>query len=512
MKHLYLLLLTLPFVCLPMQAQPFQQQSYYDEYEPEYRHPGPEPTIQIALLLDVSGSMDGLLEQAKSQLWFIVNGIMRQYPGRSPRLEMALYEYGRESLGYREGYARQLVPFTSDLDWLAEELYGMYTGGSKEYCGLVIDRAVRELVWQYGPADQRMIFIAGNESFGQGQISYRSAVQEAVQQGIQVNSLYCGTYQNGVRHGWREAAEIGMGTYALIDQQADQHRSLTQASPQWLRLNTQLNQTYVPYGSQGSQAWQRQQSQDRQASQFGQAYAQARTETKASPAYRNPDWDLVDAVSSGRVQLARIPSHELPAEMRGMALPQQQRYIAQKHAQRQQLQQEIAQLSKQEAVKEAQASTQTSSTRPAQAKPQRLDDAVVQASRKPVKPVSADLVRGQVAQPPVPARQAAPARTSVSTYQAVTPAKPVVRTSPAVRQQPAPPKAAPVRQSPLVQKQAVPLNKPSASVSTPVSVEKTPAAGVSRPQLRPASSPARVATPRSIPARKMPTTPTRIRR
>jgi uncharacterized protein with von Willebrand factor type A (vWA) domain len=29
--------------------------------------------IQVALLLDTSGSMDGLLEQAKSQLWKMVN-------------------------------------------------------------------------------------------------------------------------------------------------------------------------------------------------------------------------------------------------------------------------------------------------------------------------------------------------------------------------------------------------------------------------------------------------------
>jgi len=29
--------------------------------------------VKIAILLDVSGSMDGLIEQAKSQLWDIVN-------------------------------------------------------------------------------------------------------------------------------------------------------------------------------------------------------------------------------------------------------------------------------------------------------------------------------------------------------------------------------------------------------------------------------------------------------
>ena len=508
MKHLYLFFLALTFVWLPMKGQSFQQESYQNEYEPEYRNPGPEPRIQIALLLDVSGSMDGLLEQAKSQLWFIVNGIMRQYPGHTPQLEMALYEFGRESIGYREGYVRQLVPFTGDLDWLAEELYGMYTGGSKEYCGLVIDRAVHELDWQYGPADQRMIFIAGNESFGQGRVSYRSAIQGAIQAGIQVNSLYCGTYQNGVRHGWREAAEIGQGTYALIDQQADEHRPMTHSSPQWLRLNTQLNQTYVPYGSQGRQAWQRQQSQDQQASQFGQAYAQARTETKASPAYHNPDWDLVDAVSSGRVQLARVPSHELLTEMRGMSLPQRQQFVAQKQAERQQLQQEIVQLSKREAVNQVQTPTQSPSTRPSQAKPQRLDDAVVQATRKPVNPVSADLGRGQVNRTPTPVRQ--PATVRPSTYQPTPSAKPAVRQHPTVQKRPTrvvtpakPPKQE--VQGPTVQKQTARPVTPSVSSPNSGKQAATPIPAEKKPQAQPAPvrrSATRMTTPRSMSGRR----------
>ena len=33
--------------------------------------------IQIALLLDTSNSMDGLIDQAKSQLWKIVNELAR---------------------------------------------------------------------------------------------------------------------------------------------------------------------------------------------------------------------------------------------------------------------------------------------------------------------------------------------------------------------------------------------------------------------------------------------------
>ena len=52
--------------------------------------------IQVALLLDTSGSMDGLIEQAKSQLWKMVNELSSSTKGgKSPDIELALYEYGK---------------------------------------------------------------------------------------------------------------------------------------------------------------------------------------------------------------------------------------------------------------------------------------------------------------------------------------------------------------------------------------------------------------------------------
>ncbi|MDF1788917.1 MAG: hypothetical protein P1U82_23855, partial [Verrucomicrobiales bacterium] len=38
-----------------------------------HREAAPQPKVQLALLLDTSNSMDGLIEQAKTQLWKVVN-------------------------------------------------------------------------------------------------------------------------------------------------------------------------------------------------------------------------------------------------------------------------------------------------------------------------------------------------------------------------------------------------------------------------------------------------------
>ena len=66
-------------------------------------HAPRSPSVQIALLLDTSNSMDGLIEQAKSQLWSVVNEFIRaKRDGRPPALEVALYEYGNDSLPARK--------------------------------------------------------------------------------------------------------------------------------------------------------------------------------------------------------------------------------------------------------------------------------------------------------------------------------------------------------------------------------------------------------------------------
>lgn len=56
------------------------------------------PKIQVAVLLDVSNSMDGLIEQAKAQLWNMVSVMGKAKCNEiTPKIEIALYEYGRSN-------------------------------------------------------------------------------------------------------------------------------------------------------------------------------------------------------------------------------------------------------------------------------------------------------------------------------------------------------------------------------------------------------------------------------
>jgi hypothetical protein len=66
---------------------------------------------------------------------------------------------------------------------------------------------------------------------------------------------------------------------------------------------------------------------------------------KSSMNYKNDTWDLVDGVKNGTVKLAEVKAEDLPENMKGMSVPQQEQYIKEQGEKRVQIQQKIQQLS-----------------------------------------------------------------------------------------------------------------------------------------------------------------------
>ena len=307
------------------------------------------PRIQLAILLDTSNSMDGLIDQTRNQLWQVVNEFAAaKQDGVTPILEIALFEYGNSGNAHDSGYVRQLNGFTRELDAVSQGLYSLTTNGGDEYCGYAIDRALHALQWSQSATDIKTIFIAGNESFAQGPVRFQDAVQMARQYGISINTIHAGNHAEGVRDGWQAGAILAGGDYLSID--ADQKVAHIEA-PQDVRineLNAQLNETYVPYGSQGAGKAQRQLQQDQMSSDISSGLLAKRAHSKASAFYGNADWDLVDALKDGEVaeeQIAEMEDAALPEPMQGMSAPEKLDYLQQKQVERESIREEILELS-----------------------------------------------------------------------------------------------------------------------------------------------------------------------
>lgn len=293
--------------------------------------------IDVVIALDVSGSMDGLIESAKQRLWDIVNELGRAQP--QPELRLAILSYGDPEYGVQSGFVRIDLPFTSDLDAVSKTLFEFTTDGGDEYVARVVQTAVDDLNWTTEPDAMRVIFVAGNEGAHQDpQLAVLQATTAAASSGITVNTIYCGSETDGDAPGWRQVATSTNGIFASINQDTAAVANIATPMDQELaNLNKELNETYVAFGQEGVAAQENQIEQDVAVATMSAPAMASRAASKASPLYRSESWDLVDAVQSGK-SLEEVAVKDLPEEMQEMETGQRAAYVEQKARQREKVQ------------------------------------------------------------------------------------------------------------------------------------------------------------------------------
>lgn len=302
-------------------------------------------TIRVALLLDTSNSMDGLIDQAKAQLWDIVNELaLAKCENQQPNLRIALYEYGNDGLPASEGYIRHVIGFSDDLDAISEKLFSLTTNGGNEFCGQVIQTSLKQLEWSNNPNDLKLIFIAGNEPFTQGSVSYKKAAELANGKDVTINTIFCGDFETGIRTSWKDGADLTGGEYMAIDHNKVSVHIASPYDDAILECNTRLNSTYIPYGDAGFAKMENQRVQDSNAQGYSNANAVKRTISKSSHFYKNSTWDLVDAEQEKGFKYEKIKKDQLPEELQDKSIAELKSIVEKKRTDRQTIQEEIQKL------------------------------------------------------------------------------------------------------------------------------------------------------------------------
>lgn len=300
--------------------------------------------IDLAICLDTSGSMDGLIDAAKQKLWAIVNDLALLEP--EPSLRVALLTFGNNGHSEEMGWVAVDVPLTADLDLVSQHLFALTTNGGEEYVGRVVDRAVRELDWSPRPEALRMIVVAGNESADQDpRVLKADACRLAIESGILVNSIYCGDPADAIAPGWREVALLSDGQFASIAPNGGTVVVSTPFDAELTELSAALNETYLPYGEAGRAGCSNQWTQDANAAGLNSEAAAQRAQTKASALYQC-SWDLVDACKQEGFDLATVPVEDLPEAMRAMTPEQRLAHVRSMERRRAELQKRIQELGK----------------------------------------------------------------------------------------------------------------------------------------------------------------------
>ncbi len=302
--------------------------------------------VQIAILFDTSSSMDGLIEQAKTVIWQIVNAASKlSLNGVSPKLEIALYDYG--NTGIKDPlFVRQQCGFISDLDSISENLFSLHTNGGDEYCASVIHRSITDLKWTNNPEDVRLIYIAGNEPFNQGTEDYKEVIANAVKQNVIVNTIYCGPYDQGVKEFWYDGALLSQGNYFNIDSNKEIEYIKTPYDSIINVTNTSMNTTYMYYGNNGNSKFEKQASEDKKAESKSAGALAERSISKSNYNYSNSSWDLIDAYKADSTILIKLKEEELPKDMQNKSVEEKQQILVQKQQERSEFQEKINSLAK----------------------------------------------------------------------------------------------------------------------------------------------------------------------
>ncbi len=231
----------------------------------------PAPVVNVVLCLDVSGSMNHLIDSARGKLWDIVNDLGTVKP--TPRLRVGLYSYGHTSYDPKKGWVRKEVDLTDDLDTVYRKLNGLTIHGGEEYVARVCRDAIVEQKWSADKKALKLIFVCGNEPADQDkEVTLDSVAKLALEKDVIINTIYC-TWPRAVPgeiEGWESFAKKAEGRFAKIDMKKGTVAIATPHDKKLEELSAKINKTYLAYGKKDVREFKAQ-NQAEQDSNAGKA-------------------------------------------------------------------------------------------------------------------------------------------------------------------------------------------------------------------------------------------------
>jgi hypothetical protein len=180
-------------------------------------------------------------------------------------------------------------------------------------------------------------------------VKYPVTLEAARRKGIVVNAIQSGQNQR-TGPAWQQIASLGQGEYFQVEDSGNTVAVATPFDKQLSALAAELEATRLYFGDkEAKKAQQAKLDANARLRKELSAEALARRDTFNATASGKAnllgDRELVDAITSGRVELDEIEEKNLPASLQALAPAEQMEVIGEQAKRRDELQQEIRQLS-----------------------------------------------------------------------------------------------------------------------------------------------------------------------
>jgi hypothetical protein len=311
------------------------------------------PAVEVAFVLDTTGSMAPLIEGAKRKIWSIATTIVDENPGADIRMGLIAYrDIGDE-------YVTKRIELTADIQDLYARLLELRARGGGDWPESVneaLHEAITKLSWTQGPAVSRIVFLVGDApphmDYAQD-VKYPETLRIARERDIVINAVQAGEARDTMRF-WREIAQMGGGEYIPIPQ--DGGKVVVIETPydiEIIELQEKLNGTVIPYGPRSRRSSV--EDKTRQVAVAARASAPMAADmagylNKRAKATRGEaitgDGDLVADIAAGRKALSAVKEDELPDALRAMPLQAREAEVARQAAERKVLNERMSELVK----------------------------------------------------------------------------------------------------------------------------------------------------------------------
>ncbi len=211
------------------------------------------PQVEVAFVLDTTGSMGGLIAGAKAKIWYIANQIVLGEP--RPVVRMAL-------VGYRDkgdDYVTKVTQMTDNIDQVHADLMAFQANGGgdgPEHVNKGLYDAVNSLSWSSDASTLKIIYLVGDSPPHDEYTDtprYAELARAAIGKGIYINTVLCGG-SGETEKVWRDVARLAEGRYFQIAQDGGVTEIATPYDDRLAELNTALVNTVVVYGTSAQQA------------------------------------------------------------------------------------------------------------------------------------------------------------------------------------------------------------------------------------------------------------------
>lgn len=306
------------------------------------------PRVEVAFVLDTTGSMGGLIEAAKEKIWSIASTMSSAQP--APEIRIGLVAYRDRG----DAYVTRVVDLSDDLDSMYATLMDFQASGGgdgPESVNQALHDAVDKLSWSQDEQTYRALFLVGDAPAHmdyQDDIKWPHTLDAARARGIRVNSIQCGGNPATTKE-WRKIASRGDGSYFQVEQAGGAVAIATPYDERLAKLSAELDGTRLYYGGAKDREKQtlKLEATDKLHSAASVPALARRAAFNASAGGEVNflgEKELVEDVSSGRVDMDSITPAELPAPMRSLPADEQKALIAKTAKRREDLKREMSEL------------------------------------------------------------------------------------------------------------------------------------------------------------------------